>query len=229
MTFDTIDTTFQLKDAINDRIKDVMEANRKHSGNDLEDQKDITMSMFDNLIDRRSNINKVYKLYFLRYLSPKMREVVWKGLLLDQEEVKKYEVNIVEDKSFTVSKDEIYILKVIQSLLKDDFHNFGHDYDFILLMKALMIYTAEYLQTYLQDFHYYILFPLMQTFKSYRTYTRAKLLMSFYISALRVRMQIVDEVNEKDEGAYSQYIEFIIERLLGFCNEIDPMLGKLVF
>lgn len=89
-----------------------------------------------------------------------------------------------------------------------------------------MIYAAEYLNTYLQDFHYYMLFPLMQTFKSYRTYTRAKLLMSFYLSFLKIRMQIVDEVNEKDESAYEAYINNIIASLLKFCKEIEPSLEK---
>jgi len=228
MTYDTIDTTFQLKDMINLKTKDAIDANRKHSGKELDDQKEINISLLDNLIDRRSNINKPYKLFFLRYLSPRMREIVWKGLLLDQTEVKTYENNIIEDKSFTVSKDEIYILKVIQSILKDDFHNFGNDYDLILLMKALMIYAAEYLKTYLQDFHYYLLFPLLQTFKSYRTYTRVKLLISFYISTLRVRMQIVDECNEKEESVYEAYINHIIDTLLSFCKQIDPSLEKKI-
>mmetsp|Transcript_24101 Transcript_24101/g.24023 ORF Transcript_24101/g.24023 Transcript_24101/m.24023 type:complete len:155 (+) Transcript_24101:3-467(+) len=89
-----------------------------------------------------------------------------------------------------------------------------------------MIYAAEYLNTYLQDFHYYMLFPLLQTFKSYRTYTRGKLLMSFYLSFLKVRMQIVDEVNEKDETVYEAYINHIIENLQKYLEEIDPELNK---
>ena len=155
-----------------------------------------------------------------------MREIIWKGVLLDQEEVKIYEKNIKDDKSYTISKDEIYILKVIQSLLKDDFHNFGADYDLILLLKAIMIYAAEYLKTYLHDYHYYMLFPLLQTFKSYRTYTRAKVLVSFYISSLKIRSEIVDVVNESDEGAYEGYITHIIDRLMEFTKEIDPNLAQ---
>lgn len=206
----------------------IIEKNRSHSGNDLIDEKDMTLSMLDNLTDRKPNINKVFKVFFLRYLTPRMREIVWKGLLLDPAEVKNYENNIQYDKSFTISKDEIYILKVVQSLMKDGFHNFGNDYDVIMLVKAVMIYAAAYLNTYLQDFHYYILFPLLQTFKSYRTYTRAKVLVSFYISVLRVRMQIVDEVNEKDESDYELYINSIIEKLLETCDGIDPKLKEKI-
>ncbi|CAI2363988.1 unnamed protein product [Moneuplotes crassus] len=225
-TYDTIDTTFKLKEMVNIKTKVAIDTHRRYTGNDLDDLKDMNMSILENLIDRRSSINKVYKLFFLRYLSPRMRETIWKGILLDQATVKEYEKNITEDKSYTVSKDEIYILKVIQSILKDDFHNFGNDYDLILLVKAMMIYAAEYLNTYLQDFHYYMLFPLLQTFKSYRTYTRGKLLMSFYLSFLKVRMQIVDEVNEKDETVYEAYINHIIENLQKYLEEIDPELNK---
>ena len=225
-TFDTIDTTLQLKDQIHSKVRLVMDANQKHTGNEIDDEKEITLSIMDNLIDRRSDINKVYKSFFLRYLSPKMRELIWKGLLLDQQEVKTYEDNIKYDKSFTISKDEIYMLKIIQSLTKDKFHSFGNDYDIIILIKSIMIYSAAYLNTYLQDFHYYMLFPLIHVFKSYRTYTRAKMLVSFYISTLRVRQQIVDEVNEKDEHAYEGYINYIIESLLGFCEIIDPALKQ---
>jgi len=227
-TFDTIDTTQDFKKMIQDKVKEAMNQHRRHTGYEEDDQKEITLSLMDNLVDRKSNINKVYKTFFMRYLSPKMREIIWKGVLLDQGEVKMYEKNIVEDKSFTISKDEIYILKVVQSLLKDNFHNFGHDYDLILLIKAMMIYIAEYLNTYLQDFHYYMLFPLLQTFKSYRTYTRAKMLISFYISVLRVRMEIVDEVNEKDEGAYEGYINHIIDKLMDTLGGIDPKLQQKV-
>lgn len=213
---------------VNIKTKVAIDTHRRFTGNDIEDLKDMNMSIMDNLIDRRSSINKVYKLFFLRYLTPKMRETIWKGILLDQATVKEYEKNITEDKSYTVSKDEVYILKVVQAILKDDFHNFGNDYDLILLIKAMMIYTAEYLNTYLQDFHYYMLFPLLQTFKSYRTYTRGKLLMSFYLSMLKIRMQIVDEVNEKDETAYEAYINHIIDTLLNFLKGVDPDLAKQV-
>ena len=227
-TFDTIDTTGELKSLISQKVMNLIEKNKPRSGNEVIDEKEMTMSIIDNLTDRKANLNRIYKVFFLRYLSPRTREIVWKGQLLDPTEVKNYEKNIQYDKTFTVSKDEIYILKVIQSLMKDDFHNFGNDYDIIILIKAIMIYTATYLNTYLQDFHYYMLFPLLQTFKSYRTYTRAKILISFYLSILRVRMEVVEEVNEKDETAYEFYINGIIEKLLEVCEEIDPKLKEKI-
>lgn len=223
-TFDTIDTTLQLKEATGLKVMQVIDTNRRHTGDDYNDEKDITLSIFENLTDRRSDINKVYKSFFLRYLSPKTRETIWKGILLDQQEVKNYEDNIKYDKSFTVSKDEIYMLKIIQGLWKDKFHNFGNDYDMIILLKAVMIYTAAYLNTYLQDFHYYMLFPLLHAFKSYRTYTRAKMLISFYITVLRTRMLIVDEVDDRDAAAYETYINYIIDKLLEHWGDVDPNL-----
>ena len=55
----------------------------------------------------------LYKPFFLRYLSPKMREIVWKGILLDQVEIDTYDENIKYDKTFTVNKEEMYIMKIV--------------------------------------------------------------------------------------------------------------------
>lgn len=42
-----------------------------------------------------------------------MREMVWKGVLLDQTEMTIYDDNIKYDKTYSVNKDEMNILKVI--------------------------------------------------------------------------------------------------------------------
>ncbi len=60
-----------------------------------------------------------------------------------------YEENIKYDKTFTVNKDEMYILKIIQSIVEEKFHNLGSDYDLIMLYKALMIYISSFLNVYL--------------------------------------------------------------------------------
>jgi hypothetical protein len=141
-------------------------------GDERSSKKDFNEIILGNLQDRRSGVNQdLYRVFFLRYLSPKIREIVWKGILLDQIELQTYEENIKYDKTYSVNKDEMYILKICNQIIEEKFHSMGKDYDMIMLFKAIMIYVTAYLNVYLQDFHYYLLVPLIYSFKSYRTYT----------------------------------------------------------
>jgi len=80
----------------------------------------------------------------------------------------------------------MYILKICNQIIEEErFHTLGKDYDLIMLFKAIMIYVNAYLSVYMQDFHYYLLIPILYAFKSYRTYTRAKYMVSFYITLLK--------------------------------------------
>jgi hypothetical protein len=71
----------------------------------------LNSNIFDNLIERRAENNRdLYRTFFLRYLTPYMREMVWKGILLDGIKLREYENNVKSEKIFSVSKDDIYIL-----------------------------------------------------------------------------------------------------------------------
>jgi len=104
----------------------------------------------------------------------------------------------------------MYILKICNQIVEEKFHSMGKDYDMIMLYKAIMIYVNAYLNVYMQDFHYYLLVPILQSFKSYWTYTRAKYIVSFYITLLKMRKQIVKDINDRDETIYETDLENII-------------------
>ncbi len=72
---------------------------------------ELHQNVFDNLIERRGeNNHDLFRVFFLRYLTPSMREWIWKGLLLDGLKMREYENNVKTEKIFSVSKDDIYIL-----------------------------------------------------------------------------------------------------------------------
>lgn len=76
---------------------------------------ELNYNMFENLIERRAeNNHDAYRIFFLRYLTPHMRELVWKGVLLDGIKMREYDNNVKNEKVFTVSKDDLYILQNCQ-------------------------------------------------------------------------------------------------------------------
>jgi len=54
-----------------------------------------------------------------------MRELVWKGILYNGITAREYENNIKSAKIYTVSKDDIFVLKMVQEVLREDFHQLG--------------------------------------------------------------------------------------------------------
>ena len=72
---------------------------------------ELTINMFENLTERRAQNNyDLYRPFFLKYLTPHMRELVWKGILFDPIKAREYETNIKTEKVFTISRDDLYIL-----------------------------------------------------------------------------------------------------------------------
>lgn len=72
---------------------------------------ELNHNLYENLIERRAENNRdLYKVFYLRYLTPHMRELVWKGLLSDGIKVREWELNTKKEKIYTVSRDDIYIL-----------------------------------------------------------------------------------------------------------------------
>ena len=72
---------------------------------------ELCQTTFDNLVDRRAQSSvDLYKQFYLRYLSPHMREIVWRGLLSNGILAREYENNCKTDKIYTVSKDDIFVL-----------------------------------------------------------------------------------------------------------------------
>lgn len=76
---------------------------------------ELNFNIMDNLVERRAENNRdVYKVFFLRFLSPHMREMIWKGLLHDGIKMREYEFNVKKEKIFTISRDDLYIIQTCQ-------------------------------------------------------------------------------------------------------------------
>lgn len=84
---------------------------------------ELCQNVFENLTERRAQSSTdLYKPFYLRYLSPHMRELVWKGILYNGITAREYENNVKTEKIYTVSKDDIFVLKMVQEVLREDFH-----------------------------------------------------------------------------------------------------------
>ena len=78
--FDTLESTEQMKQQISGIVNKRIEEMKKYSKN--VNKWEITTNVMENLIERRGECNHdLYKSFFLRYLTPHMRETLWKGLL----------------------------------------------------------------------------------------------------------------------------------------------------
>lgn len=72
---------------------------------------ELNYNIFENIVERRAHNNHdLYRGFFLRYLTPHMRELVWKGILFDPIKAKEYENNVKTEKIFIVSKDDLHII-----------------------------------------------------------------------------------------------------------------------
>lgn len=79
-TFDTLESTDEMRSHIykivNKRLEELKKANMNVN------KWELNYNIFENLVERRAeNNHDLYKVFFLRYLTPHMRELVWKGLL----------------------------------------------------------------------------------------------------------------------------------------------------
>jgi hypothetical protein len=72
---------------------------------------ELNYNMLENLVERRADNNHdLYRVFFLRYLTPHMREIIWKGVLFSGIKMREHEVNVKTEKIFTVSREDLYIL-----------------------------------------------------------------------------------------------------------------------
>jgi hypothetical protein len=79
---------------------------------------ELNYNIFECLTNRRAENNRdLYRVFFLRYLSPHMREIVWKGILQDGLAMRDYEFNVKKEKAYTVSRDDLFLLQNCQSVL----------------------------------------------------------------------------------------------------------------
>lgn len=78
--FDTLESTDEMKTNIHRLVQKRLDDIKKSHLN--VNKWELNYNMFENLIDRRAENNRdLYRVFFLRYLSPHMRELVWRGIL----------------------------------------------------------------------------------------------------------------------------------------------------
>lgn len=78
--FDTLESTDEMKTNIHRLVQKRLDDIKKSHLN--VNKWELNYNMFENLIDRRAENNRdLYRAFFLRYLSPHMRELVWRGIL----------------------------------------------------------------------------------------------------------------------------------------------------
>jgi len=111
--YDTLDSTDELKYAFKQLVLQKLDGIRKSHIN--VNKWELHSNVYDNLIERRAeNNHDLFRVFFLRYLTPYMREMIWKGILMDGIKLREYENNVKSEKVYTVSRDDIYLLQQVQ-------------------------------------------------------------------------------------------------------------------
>jgi len=78
--FDTLETTDELKNNLNRAVQRKLEDIKK--SHVTVNKWELNYNIFENLINRRAENNRdLYRVFFLRHLTPHMRELVWRGIL----------------------------------------------------------------------------------------------------------------------------------------------------
>lgn len=114
--YDTLETTEEMKSNVNRAVQRKLEDIKK--SHVTVNKWELNYNMFENLINRRAENNRdLYRVFFLRNLTPHMRELVWRGILQDGLMIREWEFNTKKEKAYTVSRDDLFILQNCQSVL----------------------------------------------------------------------------------------------------------------
>jgi len=72
------------------------------------------------------------------------------------------------------------------------------------MFKQLMVYVQAYLRkTVMSETYFYLMVPILTTFKNYRLKSREKYIASFYLTLVtQVHEKVVPKLNERDETDY---------------------------
>ncbi len=107
--YDTLESTDDMKNQINRAVQKRLDDLKKMHIN--VNKWELNYNIFENLIERRAeNNHDLYRVFFLKNLSPHMRELIWRGILQDGIKMREYDFNVKKEKVYTVTRDEIFIL-----------------------------------------------------------------------------------------------------------------------
>lgn len=74
--FDTLESTEEMKNLVSKAVQRKLEDLKKTSVS--VNKWELNFNVFENVVARRAENNRdLYRVFFLRYLSPHMRELVW--------------------------------------------------------------------------------------------------------------------------------------------------------
>ena len=114
--FDTLESTEEMKEQVKNAVNKRLEDLKQYAIN--VNKWEMNYNIFENLVERRAqNNHDLYRIFFLRYLTPHMRELVWKGILFDPIKAREHQENVKTERIFTVSKDDLFILSNCQHVL----------------------------------------------------------------------------------------------------------------
>ena len=78
--YDTLESTDEMKTMVTRAVQRRLDELKKMHLN--VNKWELNYNIFENLVDRRAeNNHDQYRVFFLRYLTPHMRELVWRGVL----------------------------------------------------------------------------------------------------------------------------------------------------
>ena len=108
--FDTLESTEEMKQQINKVVQKRLDDIKK--SNASVNKWELNYNIYENLVERRAeNNHDLFKVFFLRYLSPHMREIMWRGVLQSGIIIREFEFNVRTEKIYTVSRDDLFILQ----------------------------------------------------------------------------------------------------------------------
>eukprot|EP00347_Sterkiella_histriomuscorum_P021263 403334621 len=226
--FDTLESTDDLKQNITRIVQRRLDDLKKSHLN--VNKWELNYNIFENLVDRRAENNRdLYKSFFLKYLSPHMREMVWRGILQDGIVVREYEFNVKKEKAYTVSRDDLFILQSCQSVLRMNFHPMGDEsYEQLMVFKSIMIYIQAHIRkTVLPEAYFYIMMPILCVFRNFHTKIREKYLVSFFLTFMEnVYNKVVPKIYDRDEREYEKMIRNMSQGIVAITQSIDQEMGK---
>ncbi|CDW76254.1 UNKNOWN [Stylonychia lemnae] len=214
--FDTLESTEEMKKQINNVVQRKLDDIKKSHMN--VNKWELNYNIFENLIDRRAENNRdLYSKFFLKYLSPHMREMVWRGILQDGIQIREYEYNIKKEKAYTISRDDIFILQ-----------SCDESYEQLMVFKNSMIYVQAHLRkTVLPESYFYLMIPILTVFRNFHTKMRQKYLVSFLITYIeQIYSKVVPKIYERDEREYERLVRNMTEGIVAIAGIIDQEMGK---
>lgn len=152
---------------------------------------DIYIKAVSNLIERRGECSKdLFNGFYLKYLTPQIRQVVWRGLLSDGLLLRQVIKNKPSLKSPSVATNKNMLMD-IQSVLKGDYHTMNIDnLHFLAHFKSVLVNFQGHLDLEEIPYNqYYLLLPIEYVFQDLYLSGRDTQIMVYLVSLVEKIMK----------------------------------------